>query len=94
MPTTTIPLSALRAQKVAALLALAHQAEVPVPTSWGSNSHEVLEDLNFAANDREMYDAWREWLPSKPTTCGVVLHAELAELGSMRVLMYAPDGDA
>ena len=88
MTTATIPLAALRARKVAALLALAHQAEVPTPLVMSVQDHEHLADLHFHA-DPDEYDAWVEWLkPTETDRDGYVIAlatVELADLGPLTV---------
>ena len=62
MPTTTFPLAALRAQKVAALLALAHQADVPIPANMHLSDEPHESDLRFHTLDPNVYRAWSKWL--------------------------------
>ena len=88
MPTTTLPTTILRAKKVAALLALAHQAEVPVPLVMSVQNHEYLADLRFMA-DADEYAAWADWL-SPNESCGddyvtAEVTVELADLGPLTV---------
>lgn len=89
MTTATLPLAALRARKVAALLALAHQAEVPTPLVMSVQEDEHLADLYFLADDAEMYAAWAEWLkPTETSSTGYLtatVTVELADLGPLTV---------
>ena len=61
MPELTLPVIALRARKVASLIALAHHEGIPVPEVIGLTGFEVLEDINWYL-DRETYAAWVTWL--------------------------------
>ena len=60
-----LPLAAIRARKVSALLALAHLEGVPVPTSVSLTSHANLADLEFSATPDE-FAAWSKWLGATP----------------------------
>ena len=57
----TLPLLAIRARKIADLIALAHFEGVPVPEVIGLNGFEVLDDIDWYL-DRETYAAWATWL--------------------------------
>lgn len=84
----TIPLAALRAKKVAALLALAHQAEVPVPLVMSVQHDKHLADLWFMT-DADEYAAWADWLnPDESSDTDYVsakVTVELADLGPLTV---------
>ena len=61
MTSDTLPLVAIRARKISALLALAHFEGVPVPEVIGLSGFEVLDDIDWYL-DRETYAAWSKWL--------------------------------
>ena len=95
MTTTTIPLAALRAQKVAALLALAHHEGVPVPDSLCLTGHDNLDDLDFFATPEE-FAAWSKWLNATPCReypgspyRGATATAQLDEWGPLTVRFHA-----
>lgn len=84
----TLPLAIVRAQKVAALLALAYHADVPVPILMTLQNHEYLSDLYFHT-DPDEYAAWVEWLKPTETSDDRYVTAkvtvEIADLGPLTV---------
>lgn len=65
MPELTLPLVALRARKVASLIALAHHEGIPVPDCITITAHDSLADVEFHATPEE-YAAWSKWLSATP----------------------------
>ena len=65
MTTDTLPLIVIRAQKVAALLALAHHGGIPIPAGIDIATHPILEDLRLGCTAEE-FAAWVEWLGATP----------------------------
>lgn len=57
----TLPLLAVRARKIAALLALAHIEGIPTPSMIHISSYDALHDLEFSATPSE-FRAWCNWL--------------------------------
>lgn len=88
----TLPLVVIRAQKIAALLALAHQAEVPISSHMSLTTHDTQADLYFCS-DPEEYDAWAEWLnPTESSSDDYVtatVTVELADLGPVTVEWFS-----
>lgn len=60
-----LPLAAIRARKISALLALAHLEGVPIPEAVSLTSHASLADLEFTATPAE-FVAWSTWLKATP----------------------------
>ena len=90
----TLPLLAIRARKISALLALAHLEGIPIPTSMSLTSHPELDDLEFYAEADE-FAAWSKWLNATPRRDypgspyrGATATAQLDELGPLTVRFH------
>ena len=86
-----LPLVAIRARKIASLLALAHHEGIPVPSCVTITDHDALADVEFHATSEE-FAAWIGWLNA--TSCRdypgsryrtALATAQLAEWGPVTV---------